>query len=87
MKLLRLSPKLPVKVKVALIARVAAHRPFVARGLQSLGTEVYQTPYGPSRPVHFFAHEASPSRSCPGTARRATRFPRRISMPEPISMP
>jgi 5'-methylthioadenosine phosphorylase len=57
MKLLRLSPKMPAKVKVAVIARVAAHRPFVARGLQSLGTEVYQTPYGPSRPVHFFAHE------------------------------
>ncbi len=57
MKLLKLSPKMPAKVKVALIARVAAHRPFVARGLQSLGTEVYQTPYGPSRPVHFFVHE------------------------------
>jgi 5'-methylthioadenosine phosphorylase len=57
MKLLRLSPKMPAKANVAVIARVAAHRPFVARGLQSLGTEVYQTPYGPSRPVHFFAHE------------------------------
>jgi 5'-methylthioadenosine phosphorylase len=57
MKLLRLSPKMPPKVKVAVIARVAAHRPFVARGLQSLGTEVYETPYGPSRPVHFFVHE------------------------------
>ncbi len=57
MKLLRLSPKLPAKVKVAVIARVAAHWPFVASGLQSLGTEVYQTPYGPSRPVHFFAYE------------------------------
>jgi 5'-methylthioadenosine phosphorylase len=56
MKLLRLSPKMPAKAKVAVIARVAAHRAFVARGLQSLGTEVYQTPYGPSRPVHFFAH-------------------------------
>jgi 5'-methylthioadenosine phosphorylase len=57
MKLLRLSAKMPAKVKVAVMARVAAHRPFAARGLQSLGTEVYQTPYGPSRPVHFFAHE------------------------------
>jgi 5'-methylthioadenosine phosphorylase len=57
MKLLRLSTKMPANVKVALIARVAAHRPFVASGLQSLGTEVYQTPYGPSRPVHFFVHE------------------------------
>lgn len=56
MKLLRLSPKMPAKAKVAVVARVAAHRAFVARGLQSLGTEVYQTPYGPSRPVHFFAH-------------------------------
>jgi 5'-methylthioadenosine phosphorylase len=57
MKLLRLSPKMRAKVKVAVIARVAAHRPFVSRGLQSLGTEIYQTPYGPSRPVHFFVHE------------------------------
>jgi 5'-methylthioadenosine phosphorylase len=57
MKLLRLSPKLPVRVQVAVIARVAAHRPFVAWGLQALGTEVYETPYGPSRPVHFFVHE------------------------------
>jgi 5'-methylthioadenosine phosphorylase len=57
MKLLRLSPKMPAKAKVAVIARVAAHRAFVARGLQSLGAEVYQTPYGPSRPVHFFAHD------------------------------
>ncbi len=56
MKLLRLSPKMPARAKVAVIARVAAHRAFVARGLQSLGTEVYQTPYGPSRPVHFFVH-------------------------------
>jgi 5'-methylthioadenosine phosphorylase len=48
---------MPAKAKVAVIARVAAHRAFVARGLQSLGTEVYQTPYGPSRPVHFFAQE------------------------------
>jgi 5'-methylthioadenosine phosphorylase len=57
MKLLKLSPKIPAKVKVAVIARVAAHRPFAARGLQSLGTEVYQTPYGDSRPVHVFAHK------------------------------
>jgi 5'-methylthioadenosine phosphorylase len=57
MKLLKLAPKLPVKVKIAVIARVAAHRAFEACGLQALGTEVYQTPYGPSRPVHFFAHE------------------------------
>jgi 5'-methylthioadenosine phosphorylase len=57
MKLLKLSPKIPARVNVAVIARVAAHRPFVARGLQSLGTEVYQTPYGKSRPVHFFVHD------------------------------
>ncbi len=57
MKLLRLSAKMPAKVKVAVMARVAAHRAFAARGLQSLGTEVYQTPYGSSRPVHFFVHE------------------------------
>jgi 5'-methylthioadenosine phosphorylase len=57
MKLLKLSPKMPPKAKVAVMARVAAHRGFAACGLQSLGTEVYQTPYGPSRPVHFFVHE------------------------------
>jgi 5'-methylthioadenosine phosphorylase len=57
MKLLKLSPKISAKVKVAVIGRVGAHRPFVALGLQSLGTEVYQTPYGESRPVHFFVHE------------------------------
>ncbi len=60
MKLLKLSPKLPAKPKIAIIARVGAHRAFVARGLQSLGTEVYETPYGPSRPVHFFAHGGLP---------------------------
>jgi 5'-methylthioadenosine phosphorylase len=57
MKLLRLTPKIPPKVQVAVIARVASHQPFMSRGLQSLGTEVYQTPYGPSRPVHFFVHD------------------------------
>jgi len=57
MKLLKLSPKMPARAKMAVIARMAAHRAFTARGLQSLGTEVYQTPYGPSQPVHFFAHQ------------------------------
>jgi 5'-methylthioadenosine phosphorylase len=56
MRLLKLSPKIPVRAKVAVIGRVGAHRPLVARGIQNLGTEVYQTPYGPSRPMHFFAH-------------------------------
>jgi len=47
-------------INIALIARVAAHQAFAARGLKSLGTEVYQTPYGPSRPLHFFEHEGLP---------------------------
>jgi 5'-methylthioadenosine phosphorylase len=57
MKLLKLTPKIQVKAKLAVIARVGAHRAFVTAGLQDLGTEVYQTPYGASRPVHFFTHQ------------------------------
>jgi 5'-methylthioadenosine phosphorylase len=57
MKLLKLAPKIQVKAKLAVMARVGAHRPFVTAGLQDLGTEVYQTPYGASRPVHFFTHQ------------------------------
>jgi 5'-methylthioadenosine phosphorylase len=43
--------------KIAIIARVAAHRPFESMGLEKLGVEVKETPYGPSRPVHLFRHE------------------------------
>jgi len=43
--------------KIAIIARVAAHRPFAAMGLEQLGVELRETPYGPSRPIHLFRHE------------------------------
>jgi 5'-methylthioadenosine phosphorylase len=44
--------------KIAVIARVGAHRPFEAAGLEKLGVQVLETPYGPSHPLHFFRHEA-----------------------------
>ncbi|MBI4796667.1 MAG: MTAP family purine nucleoside phosphorylase [Deltaproteobacteria bacterium] len=43
--------------KIAVIARVGAHRPFEAAGLEQLGVQVLETPYGPSRPLHFFRHK------------------------------
>jgi len=43
--------------KIAIIARVGAHQALAAAGLLSLKTEIYETPYGPSRPVHLFRHE------------------------------
>ncbi|MDP3181793.1 MAG: MTAP family purine nucleoside phosphorylase [Desulfobaccales bacterium] len=46
-----------MKPDIAVIARVGAHQAFEDMGLKSLGTEVYQTPYGLSRPIHFFRTE------------------------------
>jgi 5'-methylthioadenosine phosphorylase len=43
--------------KIAVIARVGAHKPFEALGLKPEKTEVFSTPYGDSRPIHFFRHE------------------------------
>ena len=43
--------------EIAVIARVGAHKAFAARGLKPDKTEVFSTPYGDSRPVHFFRHE------------------------------
>jgi 5'-methylthioadenosine phosphorylase len=43
--------------KIAVIARVGAHQPLEAAGLERLGLEVRPTPYGDSRPVHFFRHQ------------------------------
>ncbi len=40
--------------KIAVIARVGAHRSLLDAGLESGGTRVVETPYGPSRPIHFF---------------------------------
>jgi len=42
--------------RIAIIARVGAHRPLEAAGLEKMGVEVGQTPYGPSRPIHLFRH-------------------------------
>ena len=46
-----------MKPEIAVIARVGAHQAFEAAGLKPEKTEVYATPYGDSRPVHFFRHE------------------------------
>lgn len=43
--------------KIAVIARVGAHRSLEAKGLKPEKTEVFATPYGPSRPIHFFRHD------------------------------
>jgi 5'-methylthioadenosine phosphorylase len=43
--------------EIAVIARVGAHLAFEAAGLKPEKTEVYGTPYGDSRPVHFFRHQ------------------------------
>ncbi len=43
--------------KIALIARVGAHKTFEALGLKPEKTEVFPTPYGDSRPIHFFRHQ------------------------------
>ena len=46
-----------MKPKIAIIARVGAHKPLEAAGAERLGCEVRPTPYGDSRPIHFFRHE------------------------------
>jgi 5'-methylthioadenosine phosphorylase len=43
--------------EIAVIARVGAHKAFAGQGLKPDKTEVFSTPYGDSRPVHFFRHE------------------------------
>jgi 5'-methylthioadenosine phosphorylase len=40
--------------EIAIIARVGAHKALEAVGLTPGRTEVYSTPYGDSRPVHWF---------------------------------
>jgi 5'-methylthioadenosine phosphorylase len=45
-----------MKPKIAIIARVGAHQALAAVGLRPHHTEVYATPYGDSRPVHWFRH-------------------------------
>jgi 5'-methylthioadenosine phosphorylase len=46
-----------MKPEIAVIARVGAHHTFAAAGLQPHRTQVVPTPYGDSRPVHWFRHE------------------------------
>lgn len=43
--------------RLAVIARVGAHRDFLAKGVKYLGGEVRATPFGRSNPVHRFEHE------------------------------
>jgi len=43
--------------RVAVIARVGAHRDFWEKGVRYLGKEVRLTPFGESNPVHLFEHE------------------------------
>ncbi len=43
--------------RLAIIARVGAHRDFQSRGLNPHLTQSYDTPFGLSNPVHFFAHQ------------------------------
>lgn len=42
--------------RLAVIARVGAHRDFLARGLEYQGGRRYGTPFGESNPVHVFVH-------------------------------
>lgn len=42
--------------KLAVIARVGAHRDFLALGLEYQGGRRYDTPFGESNPVHVFVH-------------------------------
>ncbi len=46
-----------MKPEIAVIARVGAHQALAGQGLKPDKTEVFSTPYGDSRPVHFFRHQ------------------------------
>jgi cyclic dehypoxanthinyl futalosine synthase len=43
--------------RLAVIARVGAHRDFLEKGVEYLGGEVHSTPFGDSNPVHLFRHQ------------------------------
>jgi 5'-methylthioadenosine phosphorylase len=45
---------------LAIIARVGAHQDFLRHGLKVQQTRVYDTPFGPSNPVHLFIHQDTP---------------------------
>jgi dehypoxanthine futalosine cyclase len=54
----RRSPGAPLNSpKIAVIARVGAHRDFGERGVKYLGEKVHSTPFGDSNPVHLFEHQ------------------------------
>lgn len=42
--------------KIALISRVAAHQPYLARGVRQKEVRQVQTPFGKSCPIHVFQH-------------------------------
>ncbi len=46
-----------MKPEIAVIGRVGTHQAFAGQGLKPDKTEVFSTPYGDSRPVHFFRHQ------------------------------
>ena len=46
--------------KIAVIARVGAHRSFTVRGLKEVTVFVPDTPFGPSVPIHIFEAETGP---------------------------
>ncbi len=46
--------------RLAVIARVGAHRDFLDRGVNYLGGQAHSTPFGRSNPVHVFSWEGVP---------------------------
>jgi dehypoxanthine futalosine cyclase len=52
------SPGPPLKnPKIAIIARVGAHRDFLAKGVEHQSGRQYETPFGRSNPVHVFIQD------------------------------
>lgn len=43
-------------IKIALISRVGAHRPYLERGVRQKEVKEIQTPFGKSSPIHVFQH-------------------------------
>jgi 5'-methylthioadenosine phosphorylase len=48
---------LPAEPKVAIIARVGAHKDFRSRGLNPRLSQTYPTPFGESNPIHLFQYQ------------------------------
>jgi len=46
-----------LKIKIAIIARVGAHKDFQALGLKSLVSQSHPTPFGDSNPIHVFSSQ------------------------------